>query len=98
MALSLERLGRNKDAIPVLESLLKIDRFDAELSKKLAFAIVDEDPDKSIHYMKLSIEGFIKNKKVRRGHQPLDQARLCFMGGYRLFREDRALPGRGQAV
>jgi transcription elongation factor GreA len=63
LALSLERLGRNKDAIPVLESLLKIDRFDAELAKKLAFAIIDEDPDKSIQYMKLSIEGFIKNKK-----------------------------------
>jgi transcription elongation factor GreA len=63
MALSLERLGRNKDAIPVLENLLKIDRFDADLSKKLAFAIIDEDPDKSIYYMKLSIEGFIKNKK-----------------------------------
>jgi len=63
MALSLERLGRNKDAIPVLESLLKIDRFDADLSKKLAFAIIDDEPEKSIHYMKLSIEGFIKNKK-----------------------------------
>jgi transcription elongation factor GreA len=63
MALSLERLGRNKDAIPVLESLLKIDRFDADLAKKLAYAIIDEDPDKSIYYMKLSIEGFIKNKK-----------------------------------
>ncbi|MBN2158875.1 MAG: transcription elongation factor GreA [Spirochaetes bacterium] len=63
LALSLERLGRNKDAIPVLESLLKIDRFDADLAKKLAFAIIDEDPEKSIYYMKLSIEGFIKNKK-----------------------------------
>ncbi len=63
LALSLERLGRSKDAIPVLESLLKIDRFDAELSKKLAFALIDEEPDKSIYYMKLSIEGFIKNKK-----------------------------------
>ncbi|TFH39883.1 MAG: hypothetical protein E4G96_08505, partial [Chrysiogenales bacterium] len=63
LALSLERLGRSKDAIPVLESLLKIDRFDAELSKKLAFALIDEEPDKSIYYMKLSIEGVIKNKK-----------------------------------
>ncbi len=62
-ALALERLGRNKEAIPVFESLLKIDRFDADLAKKLAFAIIDEDPEKSIHYMKLSIEGFIKNKK-----------------------------------
>ncbi|OHD65625.1 MAG: hypothetical protein A2176_13345 [Spirochaetes bacterium RBG_13_51_14] len=63
LALSLERLGRNKDATPVLESLLKIDRFDADLAKKLAFAIIDEDAEKSIYYMKLSIEGFIKNKK-----------------------------------
>src|SRR4030042_7193403 len=63
LALSLERLGRNKDATPVLESLLKIDRFDADLAKKLAFAMIDEDAEKSIYYMKLSIEGFIKNKK-----------------------------------
>ncbi|MBN1531894.1 MAG: transcription elongation factor GreA [Spirochaetes bacterium] len=62
-ALSLERLGRSKEAIPVLESLMKIDRFDADVAKKLAFAIVDEDQDKSIYYMKLSIEGFIKNQQ-----------------------------------
>ena len=63
LALSLERLRRNKEAIPVLGSLLEIDRFYPELAKKLAFAIIDEDPDKSIQYMKLCIEGFIKNKK-----------------------------------
>ncbi len=61
LAISLERLGKNKEAIPVWESLLKIDRFDAEVAKKLAYALVDEDNDKSIQYMKLSIEGFIKN-------------------------------------
>jgi transcription elongation factor GreA len=61
IAISLERLGRNRDAIPVWESMLKIDRFDAEVAKKLAFAIIDDDPEKSIQYMKLSIEGFIKN-------------------------------------
>jgi transcription elongation factor GreA len=63
LANSLERLGRNKEAIPVLENLLKIDRFDAQVAKKLAVAILDEDPEKSIQYMKLSIEGFIKMKK-----------------------------------
>lgn len=63
LAMSLERLGRAKEAIPVLENLLKIDRFDAEVAKKLAVAIIDEDPEKSIQYMKLSIEGFIKMKK-----------------------------------
>ncbi len=61
LAISLERLGRSKEAIPVLENLLKIDRFDAEVSRKLSLAIIDENPEKSIHYMKLSIEGFIKN-------------------------------------
>ena len=55
LATSLERLGRNREAIPVLENLLKIDRFDAEVSKKLAYAIMDDESDKSIHYMKLSI-------------------------------------------
>ena len=63
LALSLERLGRNKEAIPILENLLKIDRFDADVAKKLAIAIVDDEPEKSIHYMKLSIEGFIKNEQ-----------------------------------
>ncbi len=63
LAMSLERLGRSKDAIPVLENLLKIDRFDAEVSKKLSLAIIDENPEKSIQYMKLSIEGFIKNNE-----------------------------------
>lgn len=61
LATSLERLGKHKDAIPIWENLLKIDRFDAEVAKKLAFALVDEDSEKSILYMKLSIEGFIKN-------------------------------------
>ncbi len=60
---SLERLGKNKEAIPVWEDLLKIERFDADVAKKLAFAIINEDPDKSIQYMKLSIEGFIKSRE-----------------------------------
>ncbi|HOW81856.1 MAG TPA: transcription elongation factor GreA [Spirochaetota bacterium] len=63
LALSLERQGRSREAIPVLENILKIDRFDADLAKKLAFAIIEDDEEKSIQYMKLSIEGFIKNGK-----------------------------------
>lgn len=62
LATSLERLGRSKEAIPVWENLLKIDRFDAEVAKKLAVALIDEDKQKSIQYMKLSIEGHIKNE------------------------------------
>jgi len=60
---SLERLGRAKEAIPVLENLLRIDRFDADVSKKLSIALLEQDQEKSMQYMKLSIEGFIKNNR-----------------------------------
>ncbi len=63
LATSLEKLGRNKEAVPVWENLLKIDRFDAHVAKKLALATVNQEQEKSIQYMKLSIEGFIKLKK-----------------------------------
>lgn len=46
LATSLERLGRHREAIPVWDNLLKKDRFDADVSKKLAFAIIDDDPEK----------------------------------------------------
>jgi transcription elongation factor GreA len=65
LATSLEKFNRNKEAIPVWENLLKIDRFDAEVSKKLALAIIEDDPEKSIQYMKLSIEGFIKSSDYK---------------------------------
>ena len=61
LAISLERLGRGKEAIPVLENLLKIDRFVTEVAKKLAYKLIEEDHEKSVYYLKLSIEGFIKN-------------------------------------
>jgi transcription elongation factor GreA len=63
LAISLERLGRAKEAIPVLENLMKIDRFDTEVAKKLASALVAEDQDKGVYYMKVAIEGFIRNKE-----------------------------------
>ncbi len=60
LAMSLEKLGRSKDAIPILENLLKIDRFDANVAKKLSLALASENREKSIYYNKLAIEGFIK--------------------------------------
>jgi transcription elongation factor GreA len=61
LATSLERLSRQREAIPVWEELLKIDRFDSEVAKKLSFAILEDDPAKSVYYMKLSLEAFIRN-------------------------------------
>ncbi len=63
LAKSLERLGRHKEAIPEWENLLKIERFDSEVARNLANALINEDPEKSIYYMKLSIEGFLKNRQ-----------------------------------
>ncbi|MBN1498738.1 MAG: GreA/GreB family elongation factor [Spirochaetes bacterium] len=60
---SLERLKRQKEAIPVWEELLKLDRFDAEVAKRLSVAVKEDDPEKSIQYVKLAIEGFIKSGK-----------------------------------
>lgn len=64
LAVSLERLGRGKEAVPVLEDLLKIDRFDTEVAKKLAYKLIEEEREKSIYYLKLSIEGFIKARDL----------------------------------
>ncbi|HEY1405266.1 MAG TPA: hypothetical protein VF857_01530, partial [Spirochaetota bacterium] len=63
LAAALERLSRSREAIPVWEELLKIDRFDSEVAKKLSYAIIEEDPEKSTYYMKLSLEAFIKNRE-----------------------------------
>jgi len=62
LATSFERQGRNKEAIPVWKNLLRIDRFDAEVAKKLAYEILETQPEDGIHFLKLSIEGFMKLK------------------------------------
>lgn len=63
LSIALERLSRQREAIPVWEELLKIDRFDSEVAKKLSFALMEEDPQKGIYYMKLSLEAFIRNNE-----------------------------------
>jgi transcription elongation factor GreA-like protein len=63
--MSLERLGRQKEAIPVWEDILRLDRFDAEVAKKLSLAIMDDDPSRGVHYMKMALEGFIRNGQFK---------------------------------
>ncbi len=60
---ALERMKRQKEAVPVWEELLKLDRFDAEIAKRLSVALKEDDPEKSVQYLKLAIEGFIKASK-----------------------------------
>ncbi len=57
---SLEKLKRRKEAIPVWEELLKINRYEAEIARKLSNALAEEDQEKSAYYLKLALEGYIK--------------------------------------
>jgi len=60
LADSLEKLKRRKEAIPVWEELLKINRYEAETARKLSNALAEEDQEKSAYYLKLALEGYIR--------------------------------------
>lgn len=61
-AVSLEQLGRGKEAVPVFEELLKLNRSDTDAAKKLALALAEREPEKSISYLKLAVEGCVRKK------------------------------------
>ncbi|MDA3901361.1 MAG: GreA/GreB family elongation factor [Spirochaetes bacterium] len=65
LALSLEKLKRRKEAVPVWEELIKINRFDADIARKLSQSLEEEDQTKSTQYLKMALEGYIKNADVR---------------------------------
>lgn len=65
LAMSLEKLKRRKEAVPVWEELIKINRFDADIARKLSQTLEEEDQAKSVHYLKLALEGYIKNSDVK---------------------------------
>lgn len=60
LGFSLERLKRNREAVPVWEELLKIDRFEYDIAVKLWKHFKEENQDKSVQYLRLAIEGMIK--------------------------------------
>ena len=72
LALALEKLKRVKDAVPIWEDLIKINRFDAEVAKKLALSITD-DKTKSVQYLKLAFEGFIREGEFSEVTELLDK-------------------------
>lgn len=61
LAEALEKLKRKKEAIPVWEELIKINRYDADIAKKLSLSVAEEDMSKSTQYLKLALEGYAKN-------------------------------------
>ncbi|HRX17282.1 MAG TPA: hypothetical protein P5123_13280, partial [Spirochaetota bacterium] len=48
LAMSLEKLKRRKEAVPVWEELIKINRFDADIARKLSQTLEEEDQAKSV--------------------------------------------------
>ncbi len=60
-ATALEKLGKNKEVIPVLEKLAKVDRKNPDVAFKYADAIINEDLEKAILFYKQSAEAYAKS-------------------------------------
>ena len=58
---ALEKLGKTKEAIPILEKLAQIDRRNPDIAFKYADAIISDDIDKGIQFYKQSAETYAKN-------------------------------------
>ncbi|PJZ68893.1 transcription elongation factor GreA [Leptospira perolatii] len=59
---ALEKLKKNKELKPVLEKLAKQDRKNPEIAKKYGLAILEENRDRAIAFLKQAIETFAKTK------------------------------------
>lgn len=58
---ALEKLGKHKDAIPVLEQLAVLDRKNPDVALKYADAIINEDLEKGLQFYKQAAEAFARN-------------------------------------
>lgn len=58
---ALEKLGKHKEAIPVLEQLAVLDRKNPDVALKYADAIINEDLDKGLQFYKQAAEAFARN-------------------------------------
>ncbi|MCB1147324.1 MAG: GreA/GreB family elongation factor, partial [Leptospiraceae bacterium] len=59
-ATALEKLGKTKEAIPILETLVRKDKKSPEIALKLADASLNSDLDKAVEFYKQAMEGFAK--------------------------------------
>lgn len=57
---ALEKLGKTKEAIPILEKLARVDRKNPDVALKYADAIIDEDLDKGVQFYKQAAEAYAK--------------------------------------
>lgn len=65
-ALALEKLGKTKEAIPVLEKLATLDRKNPDIALKYADAIINEDLEKAIQFYKQAVESYAKNVQIEK--------------------------------
>lgn len=65
-ALALEKLGKTKDAIPVLEKLARSDRKNPDIALKLADAIINDDLEKAISFYKQAAEAYAKSSQLEK--------------------------------
>lgn len=57
---ALEKLGKHKEAIPVLEQLAVLDRKNPDVALKYADAIINDDIDKALQFYKQAAEAFAR--------------------------------------
>lgn len=60
---ALEKLGRTKEVLPVLERLADIDKKNPEVALKFADAVINSDLDKGIAYYKQAAESFARDRE-----------------------------------
>lgn len=58
---ALEKLGKHKEAIPVLEQLAVLDRKNPDIALKYADAIINDDLEKALQFYKQAAEAFARN-------------------------------------
>jgi transcription elongation factor GreA len=58
---ALEKLGKHKEATPVLEQLAVLDRKNPDIALKYADAIINDDLEKGIQFYKQAAEAFARN-------------------------------------
>ena len=63
---ALEKLGKTKELIPVLEKLAKLDRKNPDIALKYADAILQDDLEKAIQYYKMASEAYAKNQQFEK--------------------------------
>ncbi|MCS6984954.1 MAG: transcription elongation factor GreA [Leptospiraceae bacterium] len=63
-ATALEKLGKTKEAIPVLEKLARSDRKNPDIALKLADAIINDDIEKGITFYKQAAEAYAKSLQL----------------------------------